>query len=76
MASTGAQLLTTAGTNVENPKPTGNQPSRSFWVKAAWLSCRLWMCGGILLCGLVGVVAEVGDFGLHLAAVLYSNWLS
>lgn len=29
-----------------------------------------------LLCGLVGVVAEVGDFGLHLAAVLYSNWLS
>jgi len=27
MASTGAQPLTTVGTNVEKPKATGNQPS-------------------------------------------------
>lgn len=47
IASTGPQLLTSLGTRVENPKPTGYQPSRSFCVKAIWLSCGLRICGGI-----------------------------
>jgi hypothetical protein len=41
VASTGVQLLTTAGTRVENPKPTGYQPSRNLFVKATLVSCGL-----------------------------------
>jgi hypothetical protein len=53
IASTGPQLLTSLGTRVENPKPTGYQPSRSFCVKAVWLSCGLRICGGIWATDLV-----------------------
>ena len=54
IASTGAQLLTSGGTRVEKPKPTGYQPSRSFCVKAVWLSCGLRIWRGIWVTDLVG----------------------
>ena len=53
-ASTGAQPLTSRGTRVEKPNPTGYQPSRSFCVKAVWVSCGLRICGGIREAFLVG----------------------
>jgi hypothetical protein len=59
MASTGAPLLTSAGTRVENPKPTGYQPSRSFCVRAVWLSSGLRICGGI--CETLVVASATGE---------------
>jgi hypothetical protein len=73
IASTGAPLLTSAGTKVEIPKPTGYQPSRSFCVRTVWLSCGLWICGGI--CETDVAVSDTGDTDWRWVAAMYSRQL-
>ena len=73
IASTGPQLLTSAGTRVENPKPTGYQPSRNFCVKAVWLSCGLRICGGMRETDLVS--SGTGDVEWRRANAIYISQL-
>jgi hypothetical protein len=74
VASTGLHFLTSAGTRVENPKPTGYQPSRSFCVKAVWLSCGLRICGGI--CETALVCSGTGDVEWRWAAAMRTHQLN
>lgn len=73
IASTGAQLLTPGGTKVENPNPTGYQPSLSFCVRAVWLSCGLRICCGIRETDLVG--SGIGDVEWCRAAAMRTHQL-